>query len=91
MSEKTETNERQTLQGRVVSDKMNKTVVVEVERTVMHPLYQRYMRRRKKYHAHDEANDCKVGDQVRITSCRPFSKTKRWRVSEVVRRAEVIS
>ncbi|MDX1631163.1 MAG: 30S ribosomal protein S17 [Thermoanaerobaculia bacterium] len=91
MSEQTETKQRQILQGRVVSDKMNKTVVVEVERTIMHPLYQRYIRRRKKYHAHDEANDCKVGDQVRITSCRPLSKTKRWRVSEVVRRAEVIS
>ncbi len=91
MSENTENSERQTLQGLVVSDKMDKTVVVEVERTVMHPLYQRYLRRRKKYHAHDEANDCKVGDKVTITSCRPLSRTKRWRVSEVVRRAEVIS
>lgn len=91
MSENTEKSERQTLQGLVVSDKMDKTVVVEVERTVMHPLYQRYLRRRKKYHAHDEANDCKVGDQVTIMSCRPLSRTKRWRVSEVVRRAEVIS
>ena len=91
MSENTESKQRQTLQGHVVSDKMDKTVVVEVEKTVMHPLYQRYMRRRKKYHAHDETNDCKVGDQVKITSCRPLSKTKRWRVSEVVRRAEVIS
>ena len=91
MSDTTETKQRQTLQGRVVSDKMDKTVVVEVERTVMHPLYQRYIRRRKKYHAHDETNDCKVGDQVKIVSCRPLSKTKRWRVGEVIRRAEVIS
>ena len=91
MSDNSEKSQRQTLQGLVVSDKMDKTVVVEVERTVMHPLYQRYMRRRKKYHAHDETNDCKVGDQVKIVSCRPLSKTKRWRIAEVVRRAEVIS
>ena len=79
---------RQTLAGRVVSTKMDKTVVVAVERTIMHRLYQRYLRRNKKFHAHDESNECRVGDQVVISACRPMSKTKRWRVKEIVRRAE---
>jgi small subunit ribosomal protein S17 len=89
MSENTERARRQTLTGRVVSDKMDKTVVVAVERTVVHGLYQRYQRRTSKFHAHDETNQCKVGDQVVIVSCRPMSASKRWRVSEVVKRAEV--
>ena len=89
MSENTERARRQTLTGRVVSDKMDKTVVVAVERTVVHGLYQRYQRRTSRFHAHDEANQCKVGDEVVIVSCRPISATKRWRVSEVVKRAEV--
>jgi small subunit ribosomal protein S17 len=89
MSENTERARRQTLSGRVVSDKMDKTVVVAVERTVVHGLYQRYLRRTSKFHAHDESNQCKVGDQVVIVSCRPMSRTKRWRVSEVLKRAEV--
>ena len=89
MSENTERARRQTLSGRVVSDKMDKTVVVAVERTVVHGLYQRYLRRTSKFHAHDESNQCKVGDEVVIVSCRPMSRTKRWRVSEVVKRAEV--
>ena len=88
MSENTERGQRQTLTGRVVSDKMDKTVVVAVERTVMHDLYQRYMRRTSKFHAHDERNECRVGDEVVIVSCRPMSATKRWRVQEVVKRAE---
>ena len=88
MSENTERARRQTLTGRVVSDKMDKTVVVSVERTVVHGLYQRYQRRTSKFHVHDEANQCKVGDEVVIVSCRPMSATKRWRVSEVVKRAE---
>jgi small subunit ribosomal protein S17 len=74
--------------GRVVSDKMDKTVVVEVERTVMHPLYQRYLKRRSKFHAHDAANECREGDVVKIASCRPLSRTKRWRVREILKRAE---
>jgi len=78
---------RQTLQGRVVSAAMDKTVVVAVDRTVMHSLYQRYIRSRKKYHAHDETNECRAGDVVVITSSRPLSKTKRWRVREIVKRA----
>lgn len=79
---------RKTREGVVVSDRMDKTVVVLVERLVRHPLYGRVMRRRKKYAAHDENNECRVGDLVRIVECRPLSRTKSWRVVEVLRRAE---
>jgi small subunit ribosomal protein S17 len=79
---------RQVKVGRVVSDKMNKTVVVAVEETVTHRLYHRYMKQTKKFHAHDEENRCKVGDVVEIVASRPLSKTKRWRVREIVKRAE---
>lgn len=68
------------LQGIVVSDKGDKTVVVSVERRVMHPIYKKFIRRSKKYHAHDEANRYKVGDMVRIQECRPLSKLKSWEV-----------
>jgi small subunit ribosomal protein S17 len=68
------------LQGVVVSDAMDKTIVVRVERRVMHPVYKKFIRRSKKYSAHDEANSCKVGDVVRIEECRPISKSKCWRV-----------
>lgn len=68
------------LQGTVVSDKGNKTVVVKVERTYMHPLFKKIVRRSKKYHAHDEANAHKVGETVRIIECPPKSKLKRWEV-----------
>ena len=68
------------LQGTVVSDKMDKTIVVEVERRVMHPVYKKFVRQSKKYHAHDESNQFKVGDVVRIVECAPISKTKRWTV-----------
>ncbi|MBI2235808.1 MAG: 30S ribosomal protein S17 [Magnetospirillum sp.] len=68
------------LQGVVVSDKMEKTVVVRVERRVMHPIYKKFIRRSKKYHAHDENNSFKAGDTVRIRECRPISKTKCWEV-----------
>ena len=68
------------LQGLVVSDKNDKTVVVEVERRYTHPLYKKVVRRSKKYHAHDETNRCKEGDKVRIEECRPVSKSKSWRV-----------
>lgn len=71
---------RRVLQGVVVSDKGEKTIVVEVERRVMHPLYKKIIRRSKRYHAHDEANGLKVGDAVRIRECRPISKLKRWEV-----------
>jgi small subunit ribosomal protein S17 len=66
------------LQGEVVSDKTDKTVVVKVERRFTHPLYKKVVRRSKKYHAHDEANKYKNGDQVRIEECVPISKNKRW-------------
>ena len=79
---------QQVLQGTVVSDKMDKTVTVKVERTVMHRLYHRYMKRTKKYAAHDENNDCRIGDRVVIVACRPLSKRKRWRVQEIVARAK---
>ena len=68
------------LQGVVVSDAMDKTVVVRVERRVMHPVYKKFIRRSKKYSAHDETNACKVGDVVRIEECRPISKNKCWTV-----------
>jgi small subunit ribosomal protein S17 len=68
------------LQGVVVSDKMDKTIVVQVERRVMHPIYKKFVRRTKKYAAHDETNAHKVGETVRIQECRPISKRKRWEV-----------
>jgi small subunit ribosomal protein S17 len=71
---------RRILTGRVTSDKMDKTVTVSVERRVMHPLYKKFIRRSKKYAAHDEANECRVGDTVRIEECAPISKRKTWQV-----------
>ena len=68
------------LQGVVISDKADKTISVQVDRRVMHPLYKKFIRRSKKYSAHDPENNCKVGDRVRIRECRPISKSKRWEV-----------
>ncbi len=76
--------------GRVVSDKMNKTVVVAVETSKRHPLYRKIMRRAVKYKAHDEQNACKEGDVVRIIETRPLSREKRWRVSEIITRKEAV-
>jgi small subunit ribosomal protein S17 len=73
--------------GQVVSTKMAKTIVVEVNRRVPHPLYKRIIGKRKKFYAHDEENSAKLGDVVRIVECRPLSKLKRWRLAEIVRRA----
>ena len=73
---------RRVLTGRVTSDKMNKTITVLVERRVIHPLYKKFIRRSKKYAAHDETNLCKVGDTVRIEECRPVSKRKTWLLVE---------
>jgi small subunit ribosomal protein S17 len=73
---------KRVLAGRVVSDKMDKTVTVSVERRVIHPLYKKFIRRSKKYAAHDENNICKVGDLVRIEECPPISKRKTWTVIE---------
>ncbi|NNJ09436.1 30S ribosomal protein S17 [Chloroflexales bacterium ZM16-3] len=74
--------------GRVVSDKMDKTVVVAVDYLKPHPLYRKIIRKTNKFHAHDEENSCKVGDTVRIEESRPLSRTKRWRVIEIVKRGE---
>ena len=76
-----------TVEGRVVSNKMDKTVTVLVERQVKHALYGKYLRRSTKLHAHDEDNACNEGDVVLVTECRPFSKTKNWRVVEILARA----
>jgi small subunit ribosomal protein S17 len=73
---------RRVLTGRVTSDKMTKTITVLVDRRVMHPLYKKFIRLSKKYAAHDEANECKIGDTVRIEECRPISKRKTWLVIE---------
>lgn len=71
---------RRVLQGVVVSDKADKTITVLVERRLMHPLYKKFIKRSKRYHAHDEANSAKTGDTVRIRECRPISKTKTWEI-----------
>jgi small subunit ribosomal protein S17 len=76
-----------TLTGQVISDKMDKTMTVLVERRVKHPLYKKYIRRSTKLHAHDEENTCRVGDLVSIEQCRPMSKSKSWRLHEIIERA----
>ena len=75
--------------GLVVSDRMQKTVVVSIERRVMHPRYMKVLKRRTKVKAHDESNQCHVGDRVLIVECRPLSRDKRWRVSKVIERARL--
>jgi small subunit ribosomal protein S17 len=72
--------------GEVVSNRMQKTITVKVERRLRHPVYERVVKRSKKFHVHDEHNQCQIGDQVRIIETRPLSKTKRWRLLEIVRR-----
>ncbi|MBU0678059.1 MAG: 30S ribosomal protein S17 [Verrucomicrobia bacterium] len=79
---------RKTREGRVVSDGMDKTVVVTVERRIRHPLYGKEMRRSKKLYAHDENNEAKTGDLVRIAECRPISRLKRWRLISVLEQAK---
>ncbi|SFU68844.1 30S ribosomal protein S17 [Alicyclobacillus macrosporangiidus] len=85
-----ERNERKVLVGKVVSDKMDKTIVVAVEEHVKHRLYGKTMRRTKKFKAHDERNEAKVGDVVRIMETRPLSKEKRWRLVEIIEKAVVV-
>jgi small subunit ribosomal protein S17 len=75
------------LVGVVVSNKMDKTVVVSVERLVKHKFYHKYIRRRAKFAAHDQDNTCQIGDKVMLTECRPLSRSKRWRVSKIVKKA----
>ena len=84
----TERGRSQVLTGTVVSNKMDKTVVVAVERTVVHRLYHRYAKRTTKFAAHDEPNECNIGDRVEIVSSRPLSRSKRWRVRKIVERAQ---
>jgi len=85
----TKTRGRRQMQiGTVVSDKMDKTVVVAVTKTFVHRLYHRYMKRTSKFYAHDEQNQCGVGDEVEIVSSRPLSKSKRWKVQKILKRAE---
>ncbi|MCE2486651.1 MAG: 30S ribosomal protein S17 [Desulfurellaceae bacterium] len=81
--------QRKTRQGIVVSDKMDKTVIVRVERLVQHPMYRKYVRQRKKYKVHDPENRCHLGDRVSIVETRPLSKEKNWRVQTVLRPANV--
>ena len=82
-----ERGKRKTLVGVVSGDKMDKTVVVAVNRLVLHPVYKKYIRKKKKVRAHDEQNDCHVGDKVLLIETRPLSKMKRWRVKEILERA----
>lgn len=84
----TERNERKTRIGKVVSDKMDKTVVVAVERLVQHPLYKKAVKKTVKFKAHDENNESHIGDTVEIMETRPLSKDKRWRVVEILERAK---
>ena len=86
-TEASERGRKQALAGVVVSDKQDKTVTVLVERTVIHPLYKRFVKKSKKFAAHDENNDCREGDRVVIVASRPLSKRKRWLVREIVGRA----
>ena len=83
-----ERNLRKTRTGIVTSNKMNKTITVSVERRVKHPIYGKFVKKTTKFHAHDEKNECTVGDTVRIMETRPLSKTKRWRLVEVVEKAK---
>ncbi|MCP4118136.1 MAG: 30S ribosomal protein S17 [Desulfobacteraceae bacterium] len=82
-----ERGRKRVLLGTVVSDKMDKSVVVEVERLVQHKVYKKYIKSHKKYTAHDETDQCRIGDVVKITESRPLSKTKKFRVSEIVKKA----
>ena len=88
MADITVRNNRKIREGLVVSNKMNKTVVIAIVERVRHPKYDKFITRTKKLYAHDEANDAKAGDKVRVEETRPLSKTKRWRVVEVLERAK---
>ena len=80
--------DQKNLQGLVVSDAQDKTIVVEITTKVKHPKYNKFVKRKTKFHAHDEKNECGVGDTVKIMESRPLSKTKRWRLVEVVEKAK---
>ncbi len=82
-----ERGKRKTLVGVVTSDKMQKTIVVLVQRLVLHPMYKKYVRKNKRVKAHDEKNECHIGDKVLLVETRPLSREKRWRVKEILERA----
>ncbi len=88
MSETTERNLRKTRTGKVVSDKMDKTVVIAIADNVQHPLYKKIVKRTVRLKAHDENNECRVGDRVLVMETRPLSKDKRWRVVEIIEKAK---
>lgn len=83
-----ERNMRKTMVGKIVSDKMDKTVVVAIEDSVKHPLYNKIVKRTYKLKAHDENNECKIGDKVRVMETRPLSKDKRFRLVEIIEKAK---
>lgn len=86
--ESVERNDRKVRIGKVVSDKMDKTIVVSIETLVSHPLYKKSVKRTTKFKAHDENNECNIGDRVKIMETRPLSKEKRWRLVEILERAK---
>jgi small subunit ribosomal protein S17 len=90
MSEAVTTKTARSLSGRVISNKMDKTITVLVERRIKHAQYGKYITRRTKLHAHDAANECQEGDKVMIEECRPLSKTKAWRLVKVLEKARVV-
>ena len=92
MSEATEKKirQRKSRQGVVVSNRMDKTIIVQIDEKVMHPVYKKYVRKRVKYKAHDERNDANMGDTVLIEECRPLSREKRWRLKNIIERAPVL-
>lgn len=89
-ADKLKRNERKVRTGKVISDKMDKTVVVAVERLVRHPLYHKSVKKTVKFQAHDENNECQAGDVVEIMETRPLSKNKRWRVVEIIKKAQLV-
>jgi len=88
--EMSEENKQKTVNGVVLSDKMDKTITVMIERKIKHPLYGKYIKRSSKLHVHDEKNECAIGDTVSITECRPMSKSKSWSLVEVINKASQI-
>ena len=88
MSEETKT--KRTITGKVISNKMDKTITVLIERKVKHPVYGKYIKRSTKLHAHDAANECNEGDIVTVVACRPISKSKKWMLENIVERATVV-
>ena len=90
MSEEKKVRQRKNRVGVVVSNRMNKTIVVQIDQKVMHPVYKKYVRKRVKYKAHDERNEASAGDTVLIEECRPLSRQKRWRLKNIIERAPAL-